>query len=161
LHRPFAKAILTHAMEVVMTRLCQFAATTVAAAVISAGLIGCTHDRPDSLSANAVLGVEGDRNLVYTAPNDGIVTVYDARTDTILYTGKVARGDSVVADVDNNRITLNGRVVAEPHLDRLHEHRLYFEPGPSLVQQQQQQQQDTTVTHTTHTESTHSEDSVH
>ena len=141
-----------------MTRLCQFAACTVAAAVISAGLIGCTHDRPDSLSANAVLGVEGNKDLTYTVPNDGIAAVYDAATDTILYTGKVARGDSVVADVDNNRITLNGRVVAEPHLDRLHEHRIYFEPGPSLVPPQQQ---DTTVTHTRQTETTHSEDNVH
>jgi hypothetical protein len=158
LHRPFPTAILNPAMEVIMTRFCQFAASTVAAVVLSAGLIGCTHERPDSLGANAVLGVEGDKNLAYTAPNDGIATVYDARSDTILYIGKVARGDSVVADVDNNRITLNGRVVAEPHLDRLHEHRIYFEPGPSLVQQQQQ---DTTVTRTTHVESTHSEDSVH
>jgi hypothetical protein len=137
-----------------MVRICQFAVAAIGGLFLSAGLIGCSHDRPESVGANAVLAVEGNKTLTYTAPSDGTATVYDAREDDVLWSGKVNKGQSVVADVEKDRILVDGRLVSNRHMDHLHDHKIYFEPSATTVQDTS-----TTVTHTTHTDSTHTEDS--
>jgi hypothetical protein len=131
-----------------MTRLCQYAVAACSGVLVSVALIGCSHDRPDSLSSNAVLAAQGNRALAYTAPGPGMVSVYDTADDTVLYSGKVNKGDSVVADIDHDRIAINGRTMSQRHLNHGQDHRIYFEP----LQTTSNLDNGSTVTRTTHVE---------
>jgi len=135
-----------------MTRLCQFAVAVVAGVCISFALTGCSHDRPESLGSNAVLAAEGNKTLAYTAPSDGIVTVYDTHDDDVLYSGRVKKGDSIVTDIEHDRISINGRTMSQRHLDHLHDHRIYFEPAVSPLDSSADTGNSSTVTRTTRVE---------
>jgi hypothetical protein len=116
-----------------MIRLCQLAVAALGGVVLSIGVTGCSHDGPISLDSNAVLAAEGAQSLAYTAPMDGAATVYDVQGDEIVYTGKLTKGDRIAADIEHDQIIVSGRVVAQPHLDRQHERRIYFEPTPPAL----------------------------
>jgi hypothetical protein len=132
-----------------MTRLRQFAVAAVCGTFLTVGLIGCTHDRPDSVGANATLAASGNHVLTYMAPQSGVVTVQDARSDDVVYSGRINKGESVVVDTEHDDITIGGRIVTQKHLDSLHEHRVFFEPTGMT--------QSTATETTTHTETQHTE----
>lgn len=135
-----------------MLRLRQFAVVAVCGSVLSiGGLVGCTHERPNSLGGNAILAVSGNKTLTYTAPSDGVITVNDVRSEDVIYSGRVKKGESVVVDVDDSRINVGGRVVAQKRLNRIHEHRIYFEPAAETMESS------SSVTQTTRTETKRSE----
>jgi hypothetical protein len=115
----------------IASRTCQLAAAALGGFLISMAMVSCSHDGPDSLASNAVLAAAGGRMLTYTPPLDGTVTVYDQQNNEVIYSGKASKGDRIVADVEHDRITLNGRTVCDHHLNSSHEHRIYFEPTPT------------------------------
>jgi len=84
-----------------------------AAGVLGLAVVGCTHERPKELPGTAVLAVEGDKTLNYLAPADGMVTVYDARADKTVYSGEIKKGQNVMVDTSNNRITIDGKTVSD------------------------------------------------
>jgi len=134
-----------------MSRLRQFAVAAICGTFISIGLIGCSHDRPDSVGANAMLAASGNKTLTYLASSNGVVTVQDERSDDVVYSGRINKGETIVVDIEHDRITIAGRVVSQKHLDGLHEHRIFFEPTATT-------ETSSSVTQTTHTESQHTED---
>lgn len=136
-----------------MTRVRQFAVTAFCGVFLAVGLIGCTHDRPDSVGSRALLAVSGNKTLTYSAPSDGMVTVQDARNNEVTYAGRIQKGETIVVDTENNRVTVGGRIVSQKMLNGLHEHRVFFEPTEMV-------ESSSSVTHTTKTESSHSTGTV-
>ncbi len=59
------------------------------------------------------MAVEGNRTLNYRSPGTGMVTVYDANTDQVIYSGQINKGQSLLVDPEGNRITLDGQVVSQ------------------------------------------------
>ena len=104
-----------------------------AAGVLGLAVVGCTHERPKELPGTAVLAVEGDRTLNYLAPADGMVTVYDARADKTVYSGEIKKGQNVMVDTSNNRITIDGKTVSDSTLFVGHPHRIFFEPSSRVT----------------------------
>jgi hypothetical protein len=81
--------------------------------ILPALLIGCSsQQRPELVPASARLQMSGTGREVYTAPEDGMVYVYDKSTDHLLWSGQVLRGQTVIVDPKTDQITLNGAVVS-------------------------------------------------
>jgi hypothetical protein len=115
-----------------MTRLRQFAITSLGTIALSVGLVGCAETRPEAVSANAVMETSGDKTLTWTAASPGRVTVFNQSTDKIVYGATVASGQSVKVDVDGNRIMLDSQVVSENSLHGGDEYKIYFEPTATV-----------------------------
>ncbi len=111
-----------------MTRLSQSVAAIVGGLTLSLGLAGCMNERPAGLSASAVMAVEGDKTLSYMAQNDGTVTVFDTQANTVIYAGQMIKGQSLLVDVPNDRVTLDGKVVSQNDLHGGDVNRIFFEP---------------------------------
>jgi len=67
----------------------------------------------------------GDR-VRYTALNDGRVYLYDEVDDHVVYSGKVYRDESFVADPQRDMLSVNGKRLADVNLRAGHPYRLYF-----------------------------------
>lgn len=81
-----------------------------------------------SIPRDAKLADSGSGNLRYTAPSDGRVWLRDAENrDTIIYTGKIYRGDDIFVEPAANRVSINGRKVLEYDLKKNHKHQLFFD----------------------------------
>jgi hypothetical protein len=109
-----------------MTGIRHFAVAA-ASGLLLLGVAGCQHDRPETLSPNAIKQVEGDRNLSFQAPSDGKVTVYNTDTDHIVYASEIKKSQSINVDVENNRISLNGQTAVENNLHKGDQYRIFFE----------------------------------
>jgi hypothetical protein len=74
--------------------------------------------RPGDVPSAANIRAEGNQRVTYTADSGGTVWVTDADHNTVLYSGRVNRGDTVVVDPTQNALTLNGSKVFDrdiPH----------------------------------------------
>src|SRR4051812_47815042 len=81
--------------------------------ILPALVIGCaSHQRPELVPGSARLQMSGTGREVYTAPDNGMVYVYDKSTDHLLWSGQVLRGQTVVVDPKTDQITLNGAIVS-------------------------------------------------
>ena len=109
-----------------MFRLSQFAAPAIVGAALFAGA-GCASDRPDEVPANATMISEGTKNIIATAPHDGEVYVWDKTADKMVYSGKVARGDSVRVDAKHNKVFFNDKLAVEKDLTDDHNYRVFFD----------------------------------
>jgi hypothetical protein len=118
-------------MEVNMHAFRHFAAP-VAALCISAGVIGCSSEpKPEQVPVNAQLLVQGDQHLAYTAPQAGNVYVYDASDRTLLYSGRVEKGQSISIDPDEDKIMVDNRLALEKDIHAGNRHRIYFLADPA------------------------------
>ena len=90
---------------------------------------GCQHDRHSQIPADATLMSEGDRSLTFRATESGTVYVYNRNDDKMVYSGDIARGETLSVDADKNRITLDGRTVLEKGVDRNETLRVFFKPN--------------------------------
>ena len=70
---------------------------------------------------------EGEDNLTFRAPSDGMVYVYEKNNDKVLYSGKVDRGDTLRLDADKRHLTLNGDPVSERNLAIGSDHVIRFQ----------------------------------
>lgn len=88
---------------------------------------GCAPDRPPDVPASAAMKTEGNKQLTYTADTDGMAYVTDKDTNTIVYSGRMLKGDTLEVDPGNNRVTLNGQTVYDKGLTN-NDHRIFFLP---------------------------------
>jgi hypothetical protein len=130
-------------MEVFMTGFRHFAAVTASGILLAVGA-GCAS-QPDSVSPTAVKEVEGNRNLSFEAPSNGRVTVFDSDSQHIAYSADIMKGNAVMVDNDNNRITLNGQTAVENSLHKGDNYRIFFDPS-SVTDRTSRVQTDTVET---------------
>lgn len=101
-----------------------------AALFIGVGVVGCSSNpEAEHVPPTARLLVQGDQQLAYTATDDGTVYVFDATDETLVYSGKVEKGQSISIDPDEDQVMLDSRVVLEKDIHAGNRHRIYFEPS--------------------------------
>lgn len=108
-----------------MLRLSHLAASAVLGFSLVVG--GCSHERHEEIPTTAMMAVEGDERLSYTAPHDGKVYVYDVNDDRMLYSGDVKEGDAVTVDPEKSLILIEGRTAMEDGVRDGHRHRVFFD----------------------------------
>lgn len=106
-------------------------------------LTGCTHDNRTydrrggvevdqgtsfgvPRSARPVDETHGGR-LDYSVPDDGRVYLADDSARSVIWDGRVRRGDRVYINPDKNRIELNGKKQADIDLKSNHRFVLFFD----------------------------------
>ena len=91
-------------------------------------------DRPASRSrgmdeippgATAVEGGEGSR-LEYEPSRDGVIYVYDADADQVVYVSRIRDREVFRLDPEGDRATINSKTVFRSNLNPRHRYRLYF-----------------------------------
>jgi len=108
--------------------------SVLAMVLVSLVIAGCENAHPANIPENALMGSEGNGVLASTAPQDGHVYVYDVGGDRMVYSGAVAKGQSVVVNTDQNMITVDGKVRADHILNQGDKHRIYFDETPATAQ---------------------------
>lgn len=58
----------------------------------------------------------------------GMVYLYDVNDERVVWSGTVRDGERVTIDPENDRASVDGRLVYDRNLERNHEHRIYFVP---------------------------------
>jgi hypothetical protein len=76
--------------------------------------------------------VEGNKQLTYQAPRDGVVYIYDDDSNRLIYTGHVLRGQTISIDTKDDDILVDGRRATEWDLDPDHRLQIYFDERPSV-----------------------------
>ena len=117
--------------------------------VIGVGLIGCSesdhdHDRdnnhnydrvssrtPDTydiagLPRGAQVLDSGNGPVSVRAPDRGMAYLVDQDSGRLIWSGRIDRGERLTVDPDNDRASLNGRVIYDRNLERKHRHAIYF-----------------------------------
>lgn len=101
----------------------------VAVLCLGAGVIGCSSEpKAEQIPAGARMAMQGDQQLVYPAPQDGTVYIYDADDRTLIYSGKVEKGQSITVDPDADTVMIDTRLVLEKDIHAGNRHRIYFQP---------------------------------
>ncbi len=108
-----------------MFRSKRLAAAALVGVLATGGVIGCSHDR-EPLPGDAVVLSTGKDDLSARVSHPGMVYVYDESDKRVIYTGRVRDGDSVAIDTFRDRVTIDGRTVAQPELDNDHNYKIYF-----------------------------------
>jgi len=113
-------------LEAHMRSFLKFSAASLAGALLTLGAIGCDQ-RPPEVAPGANLTAEGNREVVYTAPQAGRVYVYDQNNHQLIWSGHVGAGKVVKIDRPSNRLLVDGQPVAT-RLAPYHNEQIYFEP---------------------------------
>src|SRR5688572_25081569 len=105
-----------------------------AASVAFASLLigGCVADKPD-IPEEAILRTEGQQNVSFMAPSEGMVYVYDSSSNRLVYSGRMEEGSTIRVDPDNGRIMLGSQLASEKSIIRGNNFRIYFEPDTTHV----------------------------
>jgi len=91
--------------------------------------------RPGQVPMSASLQGEGMQLVEYTAKTDGTVWVTDTDSDSIVYAGRVLRGESVVVNPTgpkDDQLTVAQRPVFSGDLPA-HNRRIFFQAGPEFT----------------------------
>jgi hypothetical protein len=90
---------------------------------------GCaSSDRPKEVPQSALYKAGGDERVVFVADQDGTLYVTEEGPKSVLYSGRVMRGDRVVIDPDSDRLTVNERVVFSKDIPK-RMHKVFVQPG--------------------------------
>jgi hypothetical protein len=92
---------------------------------------GCAVNHPDEVPLNAMLVAEGEGRLLYQAPADGTIYVYDDQEDKLHYSGHVQRNQTLALDPSEDEIKLDAMTASEVELGRNDRHRIYYLREPS------------------------------
>jgi hypothetical protein len=122
-----------------MTAGRQFVTASFASLALLFAMGGCSS-APQNIPSSAQKVGTSRSNISYMAPQDGTAYVYDHSGNKLLWSGKVSRGQQILADSQNNQIEVNGRVVSSHTMSPGAENELYFEPSPNQPMQASQQQ---------------------
>jgi hypothetical protein len=114
----------------ILTRMARFGMVT-AISLAPIAFAGCGSSRPADVPKAASLKTQGNDRVVYTAEDNGTVWIANHGTNDILYSGRMRRGDRLVFDPADNRVTINDQTVAHRDIGR-RDRDIYFEPGPAL-----------------------------
>jgi hypothetical protein len=127
-----------------MFRMRHFAASTAALSAIFVGVSGCESDNDEPLAyehrtiqgdarndvpATASLVKEGHEPLMFQAPSDGTVWVYNASDHRLVYSGSLRLGQTVNVDPDHDFVTVDGRKVLDTKMDDFDKHQILFGPA--------------------------------
>lgn len=86
-----------------------------------------------SIPSRADRVAEGtDQRLIYTAPTDGTLYVYDASDRKLLFSGPLYRNEEFLLNPTGNVIDVNGRKAGTYNLHTDHRYELYFDRDSSL-----------------------------
>lgn len=112
-----------------MRNLAQFIAPAVLGAGMTLGFVGCAdRDRPAMIPDNSVILQEAKNHPLHaSAPRAGTVYVYDESQKKLVYSGPVARGDSIDLNATTDKVRINDKVVAQQELDNDHRFQIYFQ----------------------------------
>jgi hypothetical protein len=116
---------MPHQISSRIARLGMLAAISLAPLTVA----GCGSSRPADVPKSAALKTQGNDRVVYVAEDTGTVWIANHGTNDIVYSGPMRRGDRLVIDPADNRVTINDQTVTRRdigHRDR----DIYFEPGP-------------------------------
>jgi hypothetical protein len=98
----------------------------------AAGLVavtGCANEQAHGIPARAMLGSEGNGDMVsYTTATGGTAYVYDASDNKLVWSGTVLANQMVAVDAKADAITLDGRKVREKGIHGGHRYRIFIEP---------------------------------
>jgi hypothetical protein len=86
-------------------------------------------NRPSSIPREARFMHEAKGNLFWNAPDDGTVWVFSLDDNRIPFTGPIRRGQEILVNPGDDRITLAGRSVYQGNLVRGGRHQIYFTSG--------------------------------
>ena len=89
------------------------------------------HDTRDDVPAGATLMKEGHEPLLFQAPNDGTVWVYNSSDKRLVYTAAIRAGQSVHVDPDHDFVLVNGKKVVDMKMDDFDNYQILF--GPSAL----------------------------
>ena len=120
-----------------MLSLRRLIVSSLAGVSLSIAVAGCQPERPDVIPSSAQMTVSG-RTMHFTAPNDGMVYVYDKPAQRLLWSGAVVSGQAVDVDPQKNQIMLGGSVVANKIPNPNDETDLYFDRAPMPLPMQNQ-----------------------
>jgi hypothetical protein len=109
-----------------MTRFSQIAAPAILGAALMVGAQGCAHESPPVAGTHNMLS-EGRRTVSATAPNDGIVFIYDDTANKNVYSGRVKSGDRIRLDAEENKVMLNDNVALQQDLLNDHRYQIFFD----------------------------------
>ena len=91
----------------------------------SLALPGCA-DRGSNIPPDANKVAEGNDFLSYEAPHDGIIYVYSANSDRLVYSGPIQHGQRIELQPDHDQIVVGDRVVQDKTPNIHDQHRIYF-----------------------------------
>jgi hypothetical protein len=126
-----------------MIRFRHFAVPVALGASLLLGLPGCEADNDEPLAyesrpihgdarndvpAGTTLMKEGHEPLLFQAPSDGTVTVYNSSDNRLVYSGSIRAGQTVHVDADHDFVTVDGKKVVDMKMDDFDNHQILFGP---------------------------------
>ena len=121
-----------------------FAIPATLGASLVLGFAGCDSDNDEPLAyehrtiegdarndvpAGATLIKQGHEPLLYQAPSDGTVWVYNSSDNRLVYSGSIRSGQTVQVDADHDFVTVDGRKVVDMKMDDFDNHQILFAPA--------------------------------
>lgn len=97
-------------------------------------ITGCAADRHEDIPKGTPMVAKGEKELIWQAPASGDVFVYDQTEGTMLYSGRVQRGDTLDIDAMDDRILLDGRTVMDKQIRDHNEIEVFFRRNPMADQ---------------------------
>lgn len=83
--------------------------------------------RPVEVSQSATLRAEGVGRSDFVADSEGTVWVVDSSSNSVVYSGRMLRGDALMLDPTADRLTLNTRPVYDRSLVRGDRYRIFYQ----------------------------------
>lgn len=112
----------------------KFALSCFTGAALSLGVMGCQSDqRPPFIPSSAQVMDSGNGMIHYTAPDNGMVYVYDRVQDKLVWSGNILKGQSLDVDPDKNQVVENGAIVTMKTLNRGDMTDVYFSAQPTAA----------------------------
>ncbi len=84
---------------------------------------------PAQIPATADLRADGTGRTDFTADNDGTVWAVDVTTARLIYSGRMAKGDTMSLDPAGGHITMNNRPAFDGNLPANDRYRVFFQKG--------------------------------
>jgi hypothetical protein len=95
---------------------------------------GCATEPDRVVPSTAMLTSQGNTKVVYTAPSDGMVYVYDDTSHDLIYSGQMMKGQRLTVDPKADNIEMDDRKVSESVLKSGNEYQVYFDKQPTTVE---------------------------
>ena len=114
-----------------MTSLRKVAVTSVAGIALALGVAACEQSHPQDVPGSAQLMQAGNKQVVFTPNQRGMVYVYDQQNNHLIWSGEVSEGRQIKVDPTSNQITVNGQVVSKGTLLPYHNEQVWFSPESS------------------------------
>jgi len=92
-------------------------------------LIGCGPDKHEAIPQSASLVTQGNGDLTFTAPHEGMAYVYDPGDHKLVYSGQMKKGQKLELDSrdPNSPIKLDGQIVQDKVIRTSHDYKIFFD----------------------------------